>query len=96
MIVKRQSLPLPGTRLARERESRHSMAAASKWFAEIADLAALRTTTGRGWPVQPYACECGNEKCDGKSYRPPYSSVRVSCPRLASVQSSENTAVSTV
>jgi len=41
-------------------------------------------------------CACGNDGCDGKTYRPVYGREFLPCPLRASVQSSANTASTAV
>lgn len=46
------------------------------------------------WEAEQAAkrCACGNDGCDGVSYRPPYGRQSRPCPILASAQSSSKTA----
>jgi hypothetical protein len=42
--------------------------------------------------VDARECACGNERCDGERYRPPYGRSFVACPLRASAQSCAKTA----
>lgn len=60
-------------------------------FAEAMRLTGLSTID----PVADVGCPCGNDGCNGYRFRQPYAIASEACP-LASAQSSENTAATTV
>lgn len=70
MIVKRQSRPLPGTRLAASRERRHWPSQSRQFWAEVARYA--DQDRALGWPVKTFHPA-------PKTVRVPYSRDYVEC-----------------